>query len=67
MLTPETYPTVLAACEEIVKHAAEHYEELGWDLIVECFDDAEALAEHLMHAGVTTNLPCCQHVSRNVT
>ena len=34
-------------------HALAHYEEGGWDVLVECWDDAD-MAEVLVEVGATT-------------
>jgi hypothetical protein len=35
-----------AAVEAVKAHAQEHYEDGGWDVIVECWEDAE-IAEYV--------------------
>jgi len=37
----------------VLDHAADHYEEDGWDYVVECWTPAE-VAEKLEHAGAQT-------------
>lgn len=50
------YPHVMTTetlTEFIKAHAVKHYEDGGWDVIVECWEDA-TIAEVLTEAGATT-------------
>ena len=43
---------LLSISAAIVAHAEAHYEQDGWDVIVECYSPKD-LAEHFEHCNVT--------------
>ena len=48
----------MSAMDQLVKavkdHATEHYNDGGWDVVVESWDDSE-IAEHITEAGAKTS------------
>lgn len=51
--TPHPERTLDALVEAVKAHALAHYEEGGWDVVVECWDDAQ-IAEHVKGTRTVT-------------
>lgn len=54
-----------ALATEVIEHATAHYDENGWDAIVECFTKA-GIASELEAKGITTSRKAIAHFAQHV-